>query len=88
MCPVSTEKSVLQQEQGKYTFFVRSGTSKYDVKLAVEKLFDKKVASINMIASKIKIKKQRSGKSGRKVTMKKAIVTLQKGLKFDEVFGS
>ena len=86
--PVSTEKSVLRQEQGQYTFFIKSTTSKSDVKKAVEKLFEKKVESVNIIASRTKTKKQRNGKIGRKTIMKKAIVKLQKGVNFDEIFGS
>ncbi len=88
VCPVSTEKSVLQQDHGKYTFFVRSNISKCDVRAAIEKLFNKKVTSVNIVASRTKTKKQKNGRIGKKNTMKKAIVTLQKGMKLEEIFGN
>jgi len=86
--PVRTEKAFAQHEGSKYTFFIRNETTKTEVKTAVEKIFGKKVESVNIVASRTKTKGARKGRIGKKVTMKKAIVTLEKGSKFDEVFGS
>ena len=44
--------------------------------------------SVNIIASRTKKKGARKGRLGVKITMKKAIVTLEKGSKLDEIFGS
>lgn len=84
--PVRTEKAFAQHESAKYTFFVREQTSKGDVKNAIEKIFAKKVISVNIVASRTKNKGARKGRIGKKVTMKKAIVTLAKGLQLDEIF--
>jgi large subunit ribosomal protein L23 len=86
--PVRTEKAFAQHEGSKYTFYIRNETTKVEVKSAVEKIFGKQVESVNIIASRTKTKGARKGRIGKKVTMKKAIVTLQKGTKFDEIFGS
>jgi large subunit ribosomal protein L23 len=86
--PVRTEKAFAQHEASKYTFFVREETTKSQVRIAVEQIFGKKVVSVNIIASRSKTKGARKGQLGKKVTMKKAIVTLVKDQKLDEVFGS
>lgn len=86
--PVRTEKAFNQHDSAKYTFFVREETSKLDVKSAIEGIFGKKVISVNMIASRVKVKGARRGRLGQKVTMKKAIVTLAKGENLNEIFGS
>lgn len=86
--PVRTEKAFNQHQSTKYTFFVREDTTKSDVRVAIEKIFGKKVVSVNMIASRIKVKGARRGRLGKKITMKKAIVTLQKGENLNEIFGS
>lgn len=86
--PVRTEKAFAQHEVSKYTFFVREETTKQQVRAAIEKIFGKKVDKVNIVASRTKAKGARRGRIGKKVTMKKAIVTLEKGTKLDEVFGS
>ena len=86
--PVRTEKAFAQHEASKYTFFVREETTKGQVRDAIEKIFGKKVVSVNIVASRSKTKGARKGQLGKKVTMKKAIVTLVKDQKLDEVFGS
>jgi len=57
-------------------------------KLQLKKYLAKKVISVNMIASTTKQKGARRGRLGKRITMKKAIITLEKGMKLDEVFGS
>jgi large subunit ribosomal protein L23 len=86
--PVRTEKAFGDHEKSKYAFFVREDTCKDQVKEAIEKLFGKKVLKVNIVASRTKTKGARKGKLGKKVTMKKAIVTLEKGSNLDEIFGS
>lgn len=88
VAPVRTEKAFAQHETSKYAFYIREDTTKKDVKNAVEKIFSKKVVSVNIIASRSKVKGVRKGRIGKKVTMKKAIVTLEKGTNLNEVFGS
>jgi large subunit ribosomal protein L23 len=88
VAPVRTEKAFAQHESAKYSFYIREETTKKDVKNAVEKIFNKKVLSVNIIASRSKVKGVRKGRIGKKVIMKKAVVTLEKGTNLNEVFGS
>jgi large subunit ribosomal protein L23 len=88
VAPVRTEKAFNSHELSKYTFYIREETTKIHVKTAVEAIFGKKVISVNIIASRTKIKGARRGRLGKQLTMKKAVITLEKGVKLDEVFGS
>ena len=67
IAPVVSEKSYGQLDEGKYTFEVATDSNKLEIKQAIEKIFDVKVASVNTI--------NRQGK--RKRT--RAIVTLKEG---------
>lgn len=75
----STEKSVMLAEKHKsITFKVTKSSNKYDIKYAVEKLFNVLVSSVRII--NVKGKKIRfKNKIGKKSDWKKAIVILKKG---------
>ncbi len=47
--PVVSEKSYSLIDEGKYTFLVDPRASKTEIKLAIEKIFSVKVASVNTI---------------------------------------
>ncbi|MCU1528283.1 MAG: ribosomal protein, partial [Frondihabitans sp.] len=47
--PVVSEKSYSLIDQGKYTFLVDPRSNKTEIKLAIEKIFDVKVDSINTL---------------------------------------
>ena len=80
---VITEKATLLSESaGKYTFKVLKTATKTSVKKAIEKIFDVKVAKVNMINTKGKTRIFR-GIEGRRPGFKKAIVTLQKDHKIN-----
>ena len=80
-----TEKaSVLTEKQNKYVFRVRPHANKIQIKQAVEKLFQKKVVSVNTCNYAGKEKRVR-GPLGRRPHWKKAIVTLAEGEKIDLV---
>ena len=72
IAPVVSEKSYGQLDEGKYTFEVATDSNKLEIKQAIEKIFDVKVASVN------KRKRTRFGWGARKNT-KRAIVTLKEG---------
>jgi large subunit ribosomal protein L23 len=79
--PVVTDKAFrLNQELKKLVVRVHPQANKSQVKLAIQRLFDVKVASVNIVVRKGKFRKTRRG---REVTqgplMKKAIVTLAHG---------
>ena len=76
--PVITEKSQLAKEAGQYTFKVDPRANKTEIKSAIEKLFNVKVASIKTLNEKPK--KRRVGRyTGLTNRKKKAIVTLEQG---------
>lgn len=86
VAPVLTEKSYVGFEEGKYTFLVDPRSNKTEIKIAVEKVFDVKVASVNTINRTGKTRRTRFGIGKRKDT-KRAIVTLVEGQQID-VFGA
>ena len=47
LSPVVSEKSYSLIDQGKYTFEVDPRSNKTEIKLAIEKIFNVKVAAIN-----------------------------------------
>lgn len=82
--PWITEKTQELMSVNKHVFKLRPKTTKRQVKLAVEKLYNVKIAKINII--NIPQKRKKFGKViGKKSAIRKAIVTLAKGHKI-EVF--
>jgi large subunit ribosomal protein L23 len=78
IAPVVSEKSYGLLDEGKYTFLVDPRANKTEIKIAVEKVFSVKVASVNTINRKGKTRRTRFGIGKRKDT-KRAIVTLREG---------
>jgi large subunit ribosomal protein L23 len=76
--PVVSEKSYGLIDDGKYTFEVDPRSNKTEIKLAIEKIFDVKVASVNTLNRTGKTRRTRFGAGKRKDT-KRAIVTLKSG---------
>ncbi|GAA2243072.1 50S ribosomal protein L23 [Rarobacter faecitabidus] len=85
IAPVVSEKSYGLIDEGKYTFIVAPDANKTEIKIAVEKVFDVKVASVNTLNRKGKTRRTKFGIGKRKDT-KRAIVTLAEGDTID-VFG-
>ena len=78
LSPVVSEKSYGLIDDGKYTFVVDPRSNKTEIKLAIEKIFDVKVASVNTLNRTGKHRRTRFGIGKRKDT-KRAIVTLKSG---------
>ena len=78
LSPVVSEKSYSLIDQGKYTFLVDPRSNKTEIKLAIEKIFDVKVDSINTLNRPGKTRRTKFGLGKRKST-KRAIVTLKSG---------
>ena len=81
--PIVTEKMTAQGEDfNRYGFVVAKDANKLQIKLAVEELYDVKVADVNTMRYAGK-RKQRHTKSGVSVghtsAYKKAVVTLAEG---------
>ena len=84
--PVITEKSMELMAEKKYTFLVHPDANKFQIKTAVERLFDGvKVEKVNTLRTLGKIKRQ-GRTSGRTPEIKKAYVTLKKDSKPIEFF--
>ena len=78
IAPVVSEKSYGLIDDGKYTFEVDPRSNKTEIKLAIEKIFDVKVDSVNTLNRTGKTRRTRFGTGKRKDT-KRAIVTLKSG---------
>lgn len=80
--PLVTEKMTALNESGKYAFEVDKNANKVEIKKQIEKLYGvtvEKVATMR-VQGKLKTKNTKAGVvSGRKPTVKKAIVTLKEG---------
>jgi large subunit ribosomal protein L23 len=76
--PIVSEKSYTLIDQGKYTFEVDPRATKTEIKLAVEKIFSVKVASVNTLNKTGKTRRTKFG-SGKRKDTKRAIVSLSAG---------
>ena len=83
--PVLTEKSYDGMADKKYAFEVAIGANKIEIKQAIEKIFDVKVASVNTMRIEGKLKRQ-GRTQGRRPERKKAYVTLTESSKTIEFF--
>lgn len=82
--PVVSEKSYTLIDHGQYTFEVDRRSNKTEIKLAIEEIFNVKVASVNTQNREGKRVRTRTG-WGRRNDTKRAIVTLREGT--IDVFG-
>jgi len=85
IAPVVSEKSYGLLDQNKYTFIVAPDANKTEIKIAVEKVFNVKVVSVNTLNREGKSLRTRFGISKRKDT-KRAIVKVAAGQRID-IFG-
>ena len=84
--PIVSERSYAQMEENRYTFEVAKDANKYQIKDAVEELFDVKVVRVNTLNVKPKTKRVRYV-AGKTRSWKKAVVTVAEGQTI-EVFGN
>ncbi len=83
--PVISEKSMLGTAMKKYTFKVAKDANKIEIAKAVEELFDVKVAKVNTLNVRGRLRRQ--GRSqGYTPSWKKAVVTLTEDSKNIEFF--
>ena len=83
--PIVTERSMDAMEEGKYTFVVDRRANKAEIKKAIEGVFDVKVARVNTMNMRGKLKRQ-GATQGRRSAWKKAIVKLTEDSKPIEFF--
>ena len=61
LAPVVSEKSYGLLDANKYTFLVRPDANKTEIKIAVEKVFNVKVTSVNTLNRQGKTRRTRNG---------------------------
>ncbi|MFL6071195.1 MAG: 50S ribosomal protein L23 [Actinomycetes bacterium] len=83
--PVISEKSYGLLDENKYTFEVHPDANKTEIKIAVEKVFNVTVTSVNTLNRQGKRRRTRQGWGARKDT-KRAIVSVAPGDRID-IFG-
>jgi large subunit ribosomal protein L23 len=86
LSPVVTEKATMGSEHNQVIFKVAKSATKPQIKEAVEKLFNVKVAGVNTLTRKGKVRFFR-GKRGMQSDVKRAIVTLEEGHTIDVTTG-
>ena len=86
LSPVITEKATVLSEQNKVVFRVSDTSTKDEIAAAVEALFNVTVTKVNTLVTKGKTKRFR-GIKGRRVDVKKAVVTLAEGQSIDVTTG-
>ena len=78
LAPHITEKSTLLSEHNAVVFKVAGTATKPQVKEAIEAIYDRRVAGVNIIVQKGKTKRWK-GLPYKRTDVKKAIVTLAEG---------
>ena len=78
IAPVVSEKSYGLLDNNKYTFLVHPDANKTEIKIAVEKVFNVKVTSVNTLNRQGKARRTARG-IGRRKDTKRAIVRLAEG---------
>ena len=87
LAPIVTEKATFVAEKNQQIAFrVIADATKPEIKAAVELLFKVQVESVSTVVQKGKVKRFR-GIKGRRVDVKKAIVTLAEGQSIDITTG-
>jgi large subunit ribosomal protein L23 len=85
LAPVVSEKAYGLLDQNKYTFFVAKDANKTEIKIAVEKVFNVKVLSVNTMNRQGKRLRTAKG-FGKRNDTKRAIVHVAAGDRID-IFG-
>ena len=85
LAPVISEKSYGLLDENKYTFNVHPLANKTQIKIAVEKVFNVKVTSVNTLNRQGKTRRTRTG-LGKRANTKRAVVSLAVGQRID-IFG-
>ena len=84
--PIITERSMAAVAEKKYVFEVAKTAGKIEIKKAVEEIFGVKVASVNTVTMRGKVKRMGAGRPGMTKTWKKAYVQLTADSKTIEFF--
>jgi large subunit ribosomal protein L23 len=84
---ISEKMTAISEDLNRYGFLVHPKANKIEIKKAVEDMYDVKVASVNTMNYKGKLRQQNTkktvAKKGRTKAFKKAVVTLAEGETID-----
>ncbi len=83
--PLVTEKSTMQRELGQYVFEVNRRANKIQIREAVEKIYNVRVVSVNVMNMPAKIGRFGRRRIVRRAPWKKAVVTLAPGERIEEL---
>jgi large subunit ribosomal protein L23 len=86
VAPVISEKSYTSLDKNWYTFLVHPDANKTEIKIAIEKIFEVRVLTVNTLNREGKRKRTRSG-WGRRKNTKRAMVKLADGDRIDAFGG-
>lgn len=86
VAPHITEKATLLSEHNAVVFKVANDATKPQIKVAIEAIYNVKVAAVNTLVQKGKTKRWK-GKPYRRTDVKKAVVTLAQGQSIDVTSG-
>lgn len=81
---VSEKATRMKAAANQYVFEVAREANKLEIKHAVERLFNVKVAEVNTMNRQGKKKRQRTMSYGRTAASKRAVVTLQAGQSIEQ----
>ena len=84
--PIITERAMAGAADKKYVFEVAKSAGKVEIKKAVEEIFGVKVASVNTVTMRGKVKRMGAARPGMTKTWKKAYVQLTADSKTIEFF--
>ena len=84
--PIITERSMASVADKKYVFEVAKDAGKIEIKDAIEKVFDVKVAKVNTLMVRGKSKRRGAARRGMTRSWKKAYVQLTADSKTIELF--
>ena len=84
--PIITERAMAAVADKKYVFEVAKTAGKIEIKKAVEEIFGVKVASVNTVSMRGKVKRMGAGRPGMTKSWKKAYVQLTADSKTIEFF--
>ena len=84
--PIVTEQSMMAAAEKKYTFEVARDANKIEIARACEEVFGVKVAKVNTLNMKGKVKRMGRYPEGRRPHWKKAMITLTEDSRTIEFF--
>ena len=82
--PITTEKSTMLSDKGKYMFFIQKDATKVDVKKAIKEIYDAETSKVTIINTRPKTRMMKGNNLFEKrKAAKKAVITIKGGKSID-----